>query len=252
MLILYGQALRRAVRTPFPLLSATVGPLAVLWFLDQLLGRLPGVVPSFPTQDYLAFSAPALAVAGGLPCAMWCGAAVGRDAQSGFLDCLLTTPVPRALIAVGAALAAATSAAISALLVLAASVAAGVAVSGGGMGVLSITLLAAALSCLYAALAWIIMVLVPGQTAGKATCIAVLVGTLLLCDLLLPSSLLPVWLRATADANPLSAAIDGARAVAWPRTDWHEWTRDLSAVSALAIVALVGAAAVPHPRGGQW
>ncbi|MGH2390869.1 MAG: ABC transporter permease, partial [Chloroflexota bacterium] len=142
LLTLYGQALRRAVRTPFPILSATVGPLTVLWFLGQLLGRLPGAVTSFPTPNYLAFSAPALAVAGGLPCAMWCGAMVSRDAESGFLDRFLTAPVPRAMIAMGAVLAAGSGAAISALLVLAVSIAAGAAVSAGGMGVLGIVLLA--------------------------------------------------------------------------------------------------------------
>ncbi|MGH2344995.1 MAG: hypothetical protein ACRDG4_07185, partial [Chloroflexota bacterium] len=94
--------------------------------------------------------------------------------------------------------------------------------------------------------------LAPAPAVGNAACAIVLICTLLLCELLLPNTLLPVWLRAAANANPLSAAMDGARAIAWPAADWDEWARDLSAVCALAIVALIGAAALPHPRQGEW
>jgi ABC-type multidrug transport system permease subunit len=252
LFLVYTLALRRAARTPLPILSVTVVPLIVLWTLDQLFGGLPGTLRSFPTRDYLTFSTPAVAVAAGLPFAMWCGAAVGRDAESRFIDQFLTAPLTRALIAAGAAWAGATGAAGSALLVLIAGRAVGVTISGGLLGAVGITVLAGLLGCLYAAAAWIITALASETLVGAAGRAAILICSLLLSDLLLPYGLLPGWLHGAGDANPLSAAMEGARALAWSRPDWHEWARDLSGVCALAIVALIAAAALPGPRRGEW
>jgi ABC-type multidrug transport system permease subunit len=250
--LVYTLALRRAARTPLPILSVTIVPLAILWMLDQLFGGLPGALRSFPTRDYLTFSVPAVAVAAGLPFAMWCGAAIGRDAQSRFIDLFLTAPIARALIGFGAASAGATGAGCSALLVLIAGRAAGVTISGGIMGALGVVVLAGVMGCLYAAAAWFITALIADPRTGAAWRAAVLICTLLICDLLIPSNLLPGWLREAREVNPLSTAIDGARAVVWSRPDWQEWTRDLSGVCALAIVALIAAAALPGPRRGEW
>jgi ABC-2 type transport system permease protein len=252
LLLVYVPALRRAARTPLPILSVTVAPLAVLWMLDQLFGSLPGALRSFPTRDYLTFSAPALAVAAGLPFAMWCGAAVGRDADTRFSDHFLTAPIGRALIAAGAAWAGATGSAGSALLVLIAGRIAGVTISGGILGALGIVVLAGALGCLYAAASWIITAVSARPVVGAAGRAVLLSCTLLLSDLLLPNSLLPGWLRDAAEANPLSTAMDGARAVVWTHADWHDWARDLSGICALAIVALIVAAALPRPRREGW
>jgi ABC-2 type transport system permease protein len=252
LLLVYIQALRRAARTPLPILSVTVAPLAVLWMLDQLFGGLPGALRSFPTRDYLTFSAPALAVASGLPFAMWCGAAVGRDAESRFIDRFLTAPIARALIAAGAAWAGATGSAGSAFLVLIAGRIAGVTISGGILGAVGIAVLAGALGSLYAAVSWIITAVSSRPVIGVAGRAALLICTFLLSDLLLPNNLLPAWLRDAAEANPLNTAMDGARGLVWSPIDWHEWARDLSGVCALAIVALIVAAALPGPRRDAW
>ncbi len=252
MLLGYTLALRRAARTPLPVLSVTVVPLAVLWTLDQLFGQLPSALRAFPTPDYLTFSTPAVAVVAGLPFAMWCGAAVGRDAESRFIDHFLTAPVARVLIAAGAAWAGATGAAGSALLVLIAGRVAGVTISGGIPGAVGIAALAGILGCLYAAASWIITALTVKPAVGAAGRAALLICSLLLSDLLLPNSLLPGWLHDAGEVNPLSAAMDGARALVRSRPDWHEWARDLSGVCALAIVALIAAAALPGPRRGEW
>jgi ABC-type multidrug transport system permease subunit len=183
---------------------------------------------------------------------MWCGAAVGRDADTRFSDHFLTAPIGRALIAAGAAWAGATGSAGSALLVLIAGRIAGVTISGGILGALGIVVLAGVLGCLYAATSWIITAVSARPVVGAAGRAVLLSCTLLLSDLLLPNSLLPGWLRDAAEANPLSTAMDGARAVVWTQPNWHEWARDLSGICALAIVALIAAAALPGPRRRDW
>jgi ABC-2 type transport system permease protein len=248
---LYGQTLRRAARSPYPLLGVTLAPLATLWLLCQLFGALPHALRTFPVTSYLDFVAPALAMASGLPFALWCGRSVGRDADSRFLDQLLSAPVPRAFPALGALFAGGTGAAFSALLVCTVSLAAGTAITGGIRGLFALTGLAGVLGLIYAGLAWILTALAPNRRAAGAILVVVLVSTLLLTDLLLPNGLLPFWLREAANLNPLTAAIDGARAVSWPRVDWGRWERNILVLLAPALVVTIGATALPRPLRGE-
>jgi len=245
--VLYGDALRRAARTPYPLASVTVAPLVTLWFLCQLFGLLPHALHTFPVDSYLEFVAPALAVASGVPFAIWCGMAVGRDADTRVLDQVLSTPVPRLYIAMATLLAAATAAACSALLVSTVALAAGATIASGFRGLLGVVGLAAALGVIYAGMAWIITALIPGRRVAGAILGALLLCTLLGSDLLLPNGLLPLWLRLLANANPLTVAIDGARAVTWDHVDWGRWERGLLVLLAPAIAAAIGAAVLPRP-----
>jgi ABC-type multidrug transport system permease subunit len=178
--------------------------------------------------------------------------AVGRDAQSRFLDQFLTSPIPRLTVAGGTIWTGATGAAFSALVVLVAGRVGGAEPSGGLWAVPAIAALACALGACYAALAWIISALASSRRVAGLVTAALLVSTLLLSDLLLPNGLLPAWLRAMAPVNPLTAAIDGARAVAWPHPEWQRWGRNLGVLCALALAARIVAAALPRPRRADW
>jgi ABC-type multidrug transport system permease subunit len=248
---LYSQGLRRAARTPYPLLAVTLAPLVTLWLLCQLFGALPQALRAFPTHGYLDFVAPAMAVASGLPFAVWEGMSVGRDADSRFLDQLLAASGSRAFIPLGALFAGATGAVFSALLVCAVSLAAGTAIAGGIRGLFALAGLAGVLGLIYAGLAWIITALVPNRRVAGAILVVGLVSTLLLTDLLLPNGLLPAWLRLAANLNSLTAAIDGARAVSWPRVDWGRWERNILVLLAVGLVTTGGAAALSRPLRGD-
>lgn len=249
--MLYGQALRRAARTPYPLLGVTLAPLVTLWFLCQMFGALPHALRTFPTHGYLDFTAPALAVASGLPFAVWAGMSVGRDADSRFLDQLLSAPMSRAFIPLAALCAGATGAVFSAMLVCTASLAAGTVIAGGIRGLFALAGLAAILGLIYAGLAWIVTAVTPNRRAAAAILVVLLVGTLLLTDLLLPNGLMPSWLRLAANFNPLTAAIDGARAVSWSRVDWGRWERNILVLLPVGLLTTVGAAALSRPLQGE-
>ncbi len=239
-LLLYARALRYTARVPYPLLIATVFPLLLFWLLCQIFGALPRSLHNFPTSDYLAYLAPAMAVASVLPCSLWCGAALHRDRQSGMLDHLLASPIGRATLVTSTLLTAVTCGALASLLIILASLLSGLQSSSGPTGLLAVVLLALVLSILYAAVAWALATLVRDSTLLVVTGSAILVCSLALSNLILPNALLPGWLRALAVLNPLTYAMEGARALVWAHADWQTYDHDLVV---LAILAVLGAAA---------
>lgn len=214
-----------------------VAPCAVLWLLCQIFGALPHH-GGFPVDTYLAFVAPALAVAAALPATLFTGLVMLEDRDTGLLEQMLATPA--ASVSVFLAEVAASALAgmtMAAVIVLTARIG-GLRISGGIAGVAAIVALAGLLGITCGGISLVLGILVPRHATLRNLGTCILIVGLLCSTLLLPRSLLPDWLLTLAQINPVAIAIDGARAVCWPHPAWAAYGRDLLLLAVTSLLSL--------------
>jgi ABC-type multidrug transport system permease subunit len=235
------------LRSPARLLAATALPLALLWATDQLFGALPAHLIRFPTGDYLTYAAPGLCVLGALPSAVLCGASLAADRRSGVLDQLLAAPVARVALLAGTVLTGVLlSTLTTSVLVLVISLA-GVGVGAGVAAFPALLCLAALTSVPFCVVAFVVAAAVRRDSTLMILCGALACTGLVLSDALLPAPLLPDWLVAASAANPITYALDGARAVVWSPTDWQTFRDQALTLALIAICSVIGALLLfPH------
>jgi ABC-2 type transport system permease protein len=236
-----NRGLVRALRSPAHLLAATALPLALLWATDQLFGALPAHLIRFPTGDYLTYAAPGLCVLGALPGAVLCGASLAAERRSGVLDQLLAAPVARVALLGGAVLTGVIlSALTTSVLVLAISLAR-VGIAAGVAAFPALLSLAALASVPFCVVAFVVAALVRRDSTLMILCGTLACAGLVLSNALLPATLLPDWLVAVSAANPISYALDGARAVVWSPVDWQTFREQALTLALIAICSVIGA-----------
>jgi len=246
--------LRAAARTFRPRQAIPlyiVAPCLLLWLLCQVFGALPHR-GGFPVPTYLAFLAPALAVAAALPATLFTGLALLEDRDTGLLEQMLVTPSASVIVFLAAAAAAASAGMAMAAVIVLAGLVGGLQISGSLAGAAAIVLLAGLLGLTGAGISLLLGILVPQRALVRNAGACILAIGLLCSTLLLPRSLLPNWLLNLALLNPAASAIDGARAVCWPGPAWAQYERDLLLllVTALLSLSLASVAIVRHPGAG--
>ena len=250
-MILCRRAAARAFRPQRALTLYIVAPCAVLWLLCQVFGALPHH-GGFPVATYLAFVAPALAVAVALPATLFVGLTIIADRDAGLLEQMLATPSASVITFLAEVGAAAASGMAMAMVIAVVGHLGGLSISGGAAGAVAIVLLAGLLGLTCGGLSLLLGILAPGRTIVRSAGIFILVASLLCSTFLLPRSLLPNWLLTLAGINPVASAIDGARAVCWPNLSWAQYGRDLLLLltSTLLSLGLASLAIVRHPCAG--
>lgn len=250
MIQLWLVAMRRSLRMPFPLLLLTGAPLAILWLLVQVLGRLPTLVRLGDAPTYLAFCAPALAVTAAVPFALTAGPQVLDDRDSGLTEQLLATPLTLFAVFTAAFASRLCAAVLGAIVVCVGALCGGFSPAAGTAAILALLPIGVALTTFFIALALALATVIASRTFLAATSWAICAGTVVASDLLLPYSLLPGWIVSVSQVNPLAVAIRAARVAAAPQPSWSAYGHDLGILALLAVAA-VGIAAAVLARGAQ-
>jgi ABC-2 type transport system permease protein len=241
-----------SVRVPQIVFATLVLPVFVLWALCQLFGALPDKTAGFPAATYLVFITPALAVAATLPGALLGGAALHADRESGVLEHLLASPVSPAAILAGSALAAVVGSLITSLTIFLVAIIGGLAIHGP-RDILTILPICVALSLLYGGIGTTLAVFVRRQSILIWSCSGLLIGSFLLSDIVLPSSMLPGWLMDIGSLNPVTYASHAARQAIAAHPAWESYQHDLLVIAGLAVLSIVVALATFRRGGdGQW
>jgi ABC-2 type transport system permease protein len=232
-LLLFQQSIRRTVRVPRVLGAVIALPALLLWVTLQVFGELPHRISNFPDRSYLMFAAPAFAVAGVVPLALFIGTTLFEDRDMGIVEHLLATPASHVAILLGRLLALVACSIVGTLVVLLSAALGGF--SAGGFGhVLAIASLSALVAIVYGASGAALAFSLRRRPLLTACTTLLLLCSLIISDLLLPASLLPSWLMEMANLNPTTYAIRGARLVIQASPDWTAYEHD---VLVLVIVA---------------
>jgi ABC-type multidrug transport system permease subunit len=238
--VLVDRTLNEIRRVPGATVPAVVAPTLVLLGITGVLGKLADTPDFIAAPNYITFLLPW----GLLQAASFAGGATGvnlaRDVEEGFLDRLLVSPMPRALVllsnAVGAA--ARTVPAIVVMLVVAALFGADFPGIGGVL-----VMCAAALGFAMIAAGWamFIALVTRSQSAAPLMQAPVLV-TLILTSAFAPIDNLAGWMRTIAQVNPVTAILNLGRDAFTASLEWdHVWP---------GVLALVGGAALLY--GLAW
>ena len=158
------------------------------------------------------------------------------EVRYGVIERLRVTPISRLALLLGRALRDTVVLLVQAVLLVLCAIPFGLQVNI--LGLLVVLGLLVLLGLLFVSISYTLALWLRSEDALAPLLNTVTLPLLLLSGVLLPLSLAPVWLRDVAAANPLSYAVDAARAV------FNDHLADPSVAKGVAIMAVLAAASV--------
>lgn len=206
--LLFSRRMAATLREPVWVITNLFAPLCYLALFAPLLDDLSGA-PGFPSGSALEVFAPGLLVLLGLFGAAFAGFGLINELRTGLVERLRVTPASRLALLLGPVLVDVVVLLVQALLLVGAAYLVGLRVSPVGLVVALVMLALMGLllaSCSYA-------LALKNESALASILQFFTLPLLLLSGVLLPLTLAPDWLRTIAGFNPLSYAVDAARAL---------------------------------------
>lgn len=233
--LVFERYLGLALRNPVWIAIGIVQPLLYLLLFAPLLTSIASV-PGFPRGGAYNVFVPGLLIQLGLFGAAFVGFGLIAELRYGVVERMRVTPVSRVAMLLGRALRDVLILLIQSLMLIVFSLPFGLAVHPTGLLIVLallglIGLLTA--SCSYALALWL-----RSEDALAPMLSTVTLPLLLLSGVLLPLSLAPGWIRAIAAINPLSYAVDAARAIFNDQLGDPSVVRGVAIMAVLAVVAL--------------
>lgn len=231
---LVRRGLNEILRVPGASIPGVVAPAIFMLGAYSVFGEMH-LLPGFNTDNYLSWILPV----GFIQAAAFTGAATGvnlaRDIESGWFDRMLLAPAPRWVVLSGLVCSAAIRVQLPALLLLAVGAAANMQWPGL-LGVLLSLGFAALLAAVMAAWSCGLAMKFKSQDAAPLMQSS---GFMLmqLTAVYAPLALLAPWMRAIAQANPFTYALDAVRQGYVSSVSWHFTWPGLVAVAGMLAMA---------------
>jgi ABC-2 type transport system permease protein len=222
---------RRLARERFTLMFTLLQPLFWLVLFGSLFSTV-NPAQGF-TGSYLDFVLPGIVVLNVLGAGLAAGIEVMFDKETGFLHRLLACPISRTSLVAARLLYVVASALLQVLVLLAVALALGAQLPGGLAGVAVILLVGVLLAVALGALSLVLAFTYKTHGEFFATIGFVNMPLFFLSSALLPVQAMPGWMQPLALANPLTHAIDIARAAALQGVPWDVLPRALLVLLAL-------------------
>lgn len=212
--VLTMRSLRAIVRDPRMLFFSLLQPLVMLTLFSQIFSSI-AKTPGFPAGvNYIDYLMPAILVTTGLGSALSSGAGLITDMKNGVVSRLRAMPVHHASILLARSLSDVVRTGLQlVIMLLFAALVFGFDPAGGMGGIVEAWVLALFVSW---GLQWLFMAVASWlrnaelmQTAGFLLMFPLMFGS----SAYVPLAGLPGWVRAIAKVNPLTYAIDAARAL---------------------------------------
>jgi ABC-2 type transport system permease protein len=208
--LLFWRGLRAGLRSPLTaFIFPIVFPLLAMIFVSQLYGQITKL-PAFPDHSYIAYVAPGTLLLVPMMGAGYAATGLVIDAHTGFLDRIRLLPTRASATVFAKLLFEAVRVLPAGAVVLAVSVALGASAGHGVVTVAGVLGLIVLWSMAYSGLFYFIGL----RTLSAQAPIALLplaLPVLFASTALMPRALLPGWLRTTADWNPYTYLVGGAR-----------------------------------------
>lgn len=229
-----GRELRALLRQPAYLAITLVQP--VVWLL--LFGALfhsVAEVPGFGAESYVDFLTPGVVVMCALFSSAWSGMGMHEDIDRGVMDRFLVTPVHRSALVGGRLVHQAAVTAVQSLVIVAIGLLVGAHVPSGMVGVAVLVLASILLACCFAALSNALALVVRNEETIIAASQFVILPLSFMSTIFMPAALLPGWIGAIAEVNPVNWAVVAGRDAISTSPDWAGVSVRLGALLVLAI-----------------
>ncbi|MFI5266847.1 MAG: ABC transporter permease [Chloroflexota bacterium] len=227
------------IRNPAWVVIGVVQPLLYLVLFAPLLKSIANT-PGFPAGGAYNVFVPGLLIQLGLFGASGVGFSLIAEVRYGVLERFRVTPVSRLALLLGRAMRDILTILVQAIILVLLSLPFGLSINA--VGFLIMLGLLALIGLLFASISYAVALAVRSEDAYAPIVFTAALPLLLLSGVLLPLSLAPGWLRALAAVNPLSYAVDAARAIFNNRLSEGSVTQGVLIMAILALVASVIAA----------
>jgi ABC-2 type transport system permease protein len=233
--LVFGRYFGLFIRNPLWVAIGVVQPLLYLVLFAPLLKSV-SVVPGFPSGGAYNVFVPGLLVQLGMFGAAGVGFSLIGELRMGVIERLRVTPVSRVALLLGRALRDIISILVQSLILILLALPFGLSIHP--IGVVIVLLLIALIGLLTASIAYAVALAVRSENSYAPIIFTSSLPILLLSGVLLPLGLAPQWLRNIAAANPLSYAVDAARAV------FNDHLTDPSVIKGVAIMLILSFVAI--------
>lgn len=208
-----GRHLRAARRDPGPaFIAPTIIPLALIGIISQVFGATAGL-PGFPTDDYVDWMLPGMVIMTGMFGAGVTAVRLVVDHRSGYLDRLRLLPVTAGAVLAGAALFDALRTVPPALAVLGVGLALGAPLEAGVVAAVALVAVGVLWSAVWNSLFLIVGLRTLNEQAAQAM-VPLFLPIWWTSTVLVPSELMPGWIRLVSSINPISLLVDAVRPLA--------------------------------------
>jgi ABC-2 type transport system permease protein len=239
--LVFGRYFGLFIHNPLWVAIGVVQPLLYLILFAPLLTSI-AKTPGFPPGGAYNVFVPGLLVQLGMFGAAGVGFSLISELRMGVIERLRVTPVSRVALLLGRALRDVVSIVIQSLILIVLALPFGLSINP--IGVVVVLALIALIGLLTASIAYAVALWVRSEDSYAPLIFTSSLPILLLSGVLLPLGLAPQWLQNIAAANPLSYAVEAARAVFLGHLGDPSVARGVTLMAVLSIIAIfVGARA---------
>lgn len=208
--LIYERSLMLTLRNPVWVFVGLTQPIFFLLLFGPLLKGLAGQAGLSESSAYNVF-VPGLLIQTALFGTAFVGFGLIAELRAGVIERMRVTPLSRVAMLLGRALRDVTILTAQSLLLVLLSIPFGLTIDPAGLVV--VLSLVALIGLLIAPLSYALALAVKSEDVLAPAVNLVTLPLLLLSGVLLPLALAPAWLRTIASFNPLSHAVDAARAL---------------------------------------
>jgi ABC-2 type transport system permease protein len=234
--LVFGRYFWIFIHNPAWVVIGVVQPLLYLILFAPLLTQIQSA-PGFPNGGAYNVFVPGLLVQLGLFGATGVGFSLIAELRIGVIERLRVTPVSRVALLLGRALRDVFTILMQSLILILLALPFGLSVNF--IGVVVVLLLIALIGLLTASVAYAIALWVRSDNSYAPIVFTATLPILLLSGVLLPMGLAPQWLRNIALANPLSYAVDAARAVFLGHLGDPSVVKGVAILAVLCLISIV-------------
>ena len=233
--LVFGRYWGLFIHNPVWVAIGVVQPLLYLLLFAPLLSSI-AKTPGFPSGGAYNVFVPGLLVQLGMFGAAGVGFSLIAELRMGVIERLRVTPVSRVSLLLGRALRDMLSIVIQSLILIVLALPFGLSINP--IGVVVVLALIALIGLLTASIAYAAALWLRSEDSYAPLIFTSSLPILLLSGVLLPLGLAPQWLRSVAALNPLSYAVDAARAVFLGNLDDPSVVKGVALMAVLAILAI--------------
>lgn len=236
------------LRNPAVLIMSLAQPMIWLFLFGELFKKVVEL-PGFGAQSYLDYIVPGVVIMNAVSLNSFAGMATMDEIERGTLNRFLVTPVRRSAIANAGVVEQALSTAFQSLVIILLGWAAGAHYPGGAAGLAVLVAASVLIGVVLASLSNTLALLVRDRNTIIGLNVMLLLPLTFLSSAFMPKDLMPSWIRHVSAGNPVSWALDAARATLTTDPDWT--SAALNGASLLALTVATVSLAIVSFRSYQ-
>src|ERR1700744_1830058 len=231
---LTGRKLHAALRQPAFIAVGLVQPVIWLFLFGQLFRRVTDL-PGFGAHgSYLAYLIPGIVAMNAMNGNMWAGMNAMEEIDRGTLNRFLVSPARRVALMNANVAEQAVTTTIQTIIILGLGLAGGARYPGGVLGAVIVAVASILIGNVFGALSNTVGMLVRQREAIIGINVFFMLPLTFLSSAFLPATLMPGWMQAVAQCNPLNWAVQAGRDALAAHTDWSAVGARLGGLLALA------------------